>query len=69
MKLQAEKDRLIGFIAKAKIYSSYGKDQHKSIFIETNAITKEVLYVVFNNGDEVLKTSDLDDAIAKFNKY
>ena len=41
----------------------------KKISMETNAITKEVLYVVFNNGDEVLKTSDLDDAIAKFNKY
>ena len=69
MKLQAENDRLIGFIAKAEIYSSYGKDQYKSIFMETNAITKEVLYVIFNNGDEVLKSSDLDDAIAKFNKY
>ena len=69
MKLQAEKDRLIGFIARTEIYSIYGKDQHKKISMETNAITKEVLYVVFNNGDEVLKTSDLDDAIAKFNKY
>ena len=69
MKLQAEKDRLIGFIAKTEIYASYGKEQNKLIVVETNVITKEVLYVVFNNGDEVLKTSDLDDAIAKFNKY
>lgn len=69
MKLQAEKHKLIDFIAKTAIYASYGKEQNKLIIVETNVITKEVLYVVFNNSIEVLKTSDLDDAIAKFNTY
>ncbi|MFA7084694.1 MAG: hypothetical protein WC141_09185 [Arcobacteraceae bacterium] len=68
MKLKAEKDKLIGFIAKSEIYASYGKNESRLISMETNAITKEVLYVVYNNNMECFKTSDLDNAITRFNE-
>lgn len=68
MSLKAEKDRLIGHQISREIYSSYSRESSKSIVMKVGIISKDVTYVVTDNSREVLRVSDLDIAIDKFNQ-
>lgn len=68
MKFMAEKDKLKDFTMRDQLFGSFGKGEAKCIMCEYNILNKEAVFVVYNQQKEILKVSDLDIAIDKFNK-
>lgn len=66
MEFKAEKDKLKDFVLRDQLFGSYGNNEFRCVICEYSVLKKEAMFIVYNNGEELLKVSDLDIAIDKF---